>query len=47
MEECKLKLIKGDTLSLNISISDVDVELIDKIYFNLEELEEDLWKSNS
>ena len=33
MEECKLKLIKGDTLSLNISISDVDVELIDKIYF--------------
>lgn len=37
MEECKLKLIKGDTLSLNILISDVDVELIDKMYFTCEQ----------
>ena len=29
----KLRLVKGDTLSLNISLTDVDIELIDKVYF--------------
>lgn len=29
----KLKLIKGDTLSLTISINNVDADVIDKIYF--------------
>lgn len=33
MDEHKITLVKGDTLSLNITINDVDIELIDKVYF--------------
>lgn len=33
----KLKLIKGDTLSLNISFTEVDIDLIDKVYFTCEQ----------
>lgn len=36
MDEHKITLVKGDTLSLNITINDVDIELIDKVYFTCE-----------
>lgn len=36
MNEHKITLVKGDTLSLNITINDIDIELIDKVYFTCE-----------
>ena len=33
VKDTKLKLIKGDTLSLTLSINDFNLSLIDKVYF--------------